>query len=302
MESHDEERLMYKNLNFGASAGFYSTRDQTIALRRNEMAAAFLFTMPGPKMIWQFGEMGYDYSINTCLNGTVNGNCRLDPKPIRWDYLQDGNRRRLFDVYRAMLSLRAHPLFSKGFLTDRVQHSLSGGLKWLSLSTDTSNIVVVGNFDVNAVSGSVPFAGTGTWYDYLTGATFPVTSASMSFTLQPGEYHVYVNRNVTFPVYSVTPVTEIPFNGARIRLETFPNPLRDQGSVIYEIPESGKVSIRLFNSHGQQLEVLEQGFRSRGTYRISLPMRRGIRSASDGLLFLQMEYKGQKLVTKLVRD
>ena len=161
---------------------------------------------------------------------------------------------------------------------------------------------MVGNFDVNAVSGSVPFTGTGTWYDYLTGATFPVTSANMNFTLQPGEYHVYVNRNVTFPVYSVTPVTEIPFNGARIRLETFPNPLREQGTVVYEIPESGKVSIRLFNSHGQQLDVLEQGFRPRGTYRISLPMRSGIRSSSDGLLFLQMEYKGQKLVTKMVRD
>ena len=48
--------------------------------------AAFLLTIPGPKMIWQFGELGYDYSINTCTNGTVNNNCRLDEKPIRWDY------------------------------------------------------------------------------------------------------------------------------------------------------------------------------------------------------------------------
>lgn len=300
MESHDEERLLFKNLNYGASSGFYTIRDQTIALRRNEMAAAFFFSMPGPKMIWQFGEFGYDYSINKCSNGTVNSNCRLDPKPVRWDYLQESNRRRLFDVYRAMLSLRAHPLFNKGFVSDRVQYSLSGGLKWLSLTTDTSNIVVVGNFDVNSVSSSVVFPGTGIWYDYLTGSTFPVTSANVSFTLQPGEYHVYVNRNVTFPVYSVTPVSEIPFNGTRIRLETYPNPLRGQGTIVYEIPSSGKVSIRLFNSTGQQLYVLEEGFRSKGAYRISLPMR--IRLSADGILFVQMEYKGQKRVTKVILD
>ena len=54
-----------------------------------EMSAAFFFTIPGPKMIWQFGELGYDYSINHCANGTINNNCRLDAKPIRWDYLAE---------------------------------------------------------------------------------------------------------------------------------------------------------------------------------------------------------------------
>ena len=50
------------------------------------MVAAFLTMIPGPKMIWQMGELGYDYSINTCTNLTINNNCRLDEKPIRWDY------------------------------------------------------------------------------------------------------------------------------------------------------------------------------------------------------------------------
>ncbi len=63
MESHDEERLMYKNIRFGNSAPTYNIKDTSVALNRIKLAAAFYFTIPGPKMIWQFGELGYDYSI-----------------------------------------------------------------------------------------------------------------------------------------------------------------------------------------------------------------------------------------------
>jgi len=38
---HDEERLNYKNINFGNSAGAYNIKDPATALKRNEMAAAF---------------------------------------------------------------------------------------------------------------------------------------------------------------------------------------------------------------------------------------------------------------------
>jgi hypothetical protein len=86
-ESHDEERLMYKNLLFGNSAGGYDITDLNTALKRQELIHTLLIPLPGPKMIWQFGELGYDYSINTCSDGvTISENCRTDSKPIRWDY------------------------------------------------------------------------------------------------------------------------------------------------------------------------------------------------------------------------
>ena len=51
---------MYKNEAFGNVSGSYSTKDIPTALKREEMAAAFLMSSPGPKMIWQFEELGYD--------------------------------------------------------------------------------------------------------------------------------------------------------------------------------------------------------------------------------------------------
>src|SRR5437763_3108813 len=111
MESHDEERIVYKNINFGNSSGSYKIKETATALKRMDLAAAFLFTIPGPKMIWQFGELGYDYPINYCTNGTINNNCRLDTKPIRWDYDTQARRREVYDTYSKLIALRFHPWY-----------------------------------------------------------------------------------------------------------------------------------------------------------------------------------------------
>jgi len=88
MESHDEERTMYKNERYGNQSGSYNVKDTITALKRNELATAFYMAIPGPRMIWEFGELGYDYSRCYLSTNGEGGDCnrKLDPKPIRWDY------------------------------------------------------------------------------------------------------------------------------------------------------------------------------------------------------------------------
>ncbi len=200
MESHDEERLMYKNIQYGNSSGSYNIKDTATALQRQELCAAFLFTIPGPKMFWQFGEQGYDYPINYCQNGTINNNCRTDPKPIRWDYLQQAGRKKLHDVYSSLIKLRFNNLYKDLFVSNAVQQDFTGAFKTLKLSQAGASIVVMGNFDVVPQSSSVTFENSGTWYDYLNGTTITATGAAQPFTLQPGEYRVYLNMDADLPV------------------------------------------------------------------------------------------------------
>ena len=200
MESHDEERLMYKNIQFGNSSGTYNIKDTATALQRQQLCAAFLFTIPGPKMFWQFGEQGYDYPINYCQNGTINNSCRTDPKPIRWDYLQLANRKKLNDVYSSLIKLRFNNLYKDLFVSNAVQQDFTGAFKTLKLSQAGASIVVMGNFDVVPTVGSVTFQNAGTWYDYLNGTTITATGGAQPFTLQPGEYHVYLNIDAALPV------------------------------------------------------------------------------------------------------
>src|SRR5580658_3168235 len=124
-ESHDDERLMYNNETNGNSSSFMNVRDTATGLARDGMSTAFWALAPGPKMLTEFGELGFDYSINWCSNGTVDpsGSCRLTPKPIRWDYLQDTARKKLHDVYAALLSLRSN---YPGLITGQTSYSLTG--------------------------------------------------------------------------------------------------------------------------------------------------------------------------------
>ena len=70
-----------------------------------QAASAFDLLVTGPKMIWQFYELGYDFSINRCGNGTISTNCRTDKKPIRWDYLQNADRKKLYNAVAALMKL-----------------------------------------------------------------------------------------------------------------------------------------------------------------------------------------------------
>jgi 1,4-alpha-glucan branching enzyme len=76
MESHDEERLMYDAIINGSA----EVKNIPTALERVKAASALFMLTPGPKLMWQFGELGYDVSIDE--------NGRTGAKPIRWEYLR----------------------------------------------------------------------------------------------------------------------------------------------------------------------------------------------------------------------
>jgi glycosidase len=299
MESHDEERLMYKALQSGNSLGSYNIRDLNTALKRMELAAAFGMMIPGPRMIWQFGELGYDYSINHCPNGTVSNDCRTSNKPIRWDYQTVPARQSLFNVYSKLNQLRQHPLYKNNFYSNRIVHSLNGPFKWMQLTTDTSNIVVLGNFDVAASQATITFPNSGTWYDHLTGATFTATGTGQSILLQPGEYKVYINRNLTGgggtgggdPVNSFV---------AKI----LPNLINKTVSgataaeLYLQLPAGGAVRADLFNAAGQRIRTLQNGTLNSGTHRILLDSK--LSGLAPGMYFVSVTAPGIVQTLKLV--
>ena len=204
-ESHDEERLMYKNLQYGNSNGDYDASDEVIALRRQQLTMAFNVLMPGPRLIWQFEELGYDYSINTCSDGvTVNPDCRVAAKPVRWDYYDEPERRHLYDVSGALAALkRDYPAFGPSATSFNVD--VGGGYgKRMHFEHPDGDAVVVGNYKVTAIDMVPGFTHTGTWYDHLTGEAIEVSDLNASMPFAPGEMHVYTD--VPLPTPSLTEI------------------------------------------------------------------------------------------------
>jgi len=199
MESHDEERTMYKNLTFGNAAGSYNVKNLPTALAREEAAAAVFFTVPGPKMIWQFEERGYDIPLNFGGSNVAN-------KPPHWEYMQDPNRRHLYDAYKSIIQLRlSNPaIFNNTTFTYDFNSGLVKVFQIADPNSSGLKVTVVANLDVTTQSKSVTFQTTGNWVNYIsngtgtgingsTGITFSLTAATQTISLQPGEYHIYVN-------------------------------------------------------------------------------------------------------------
>lgn len=292
MESHDEERIVYKNIKYGNSSGGYNVKDTAIALKRMELNTAFFLTIPGPKMIWQFGELGYD--ISRCYlssNNDESGNCdkKTDPKPIRWNYLQEARRQQVFKTYSELNRLRHHPWYKGAFESATIERSLNGAFKWIKFRTanDTADLVVIGNFDVVPQTGSVTFPTAGNWYDYFGNFIQTATGAPQNFTLQPGEFHVYINRNVNNVV--ATPVSNVPWNGTALAAKLFPNPVKASSIIEISVAQSGQARVELYNSNGQLLQTVYNGFLARGTRQV--PLQRP--SVSSGTYFLKITLKGE---------
>ncbi|SKC10896.1 1,4-alpha-glucan branching enzyme [Sphingobacterium nematocida] len=185
IESHDEERLMYKNIQYGNAAGSYSIKNLNTAIDRNIMLASFFMLSPGPKMIWQFGELGYDVSINQ--------NGRTGEKPINWAYYNDPVRTKLFKHYANMIRIKkSNPIFRNGNL---VESSLNSHVKYFVMEQGGQKVLLLGNFDVVSRAVAASAFMSGTWYDNGSHST-KVYNPNQEISLAPGEFYVLSNTKL----------------------------------------------------------------------------------------------------------
>ncbi|MGB3546074.1 MAG: alpha-amylase family glycosyl hydrolase [Saprospiraceae bacterium] len=271
MESHDEERMGYKTQAFGNMAGSYNVKNFATAMDRSELASAFFYTVPGPKMLWQFGELGYDFSINQCPNGGINNGCRTDPKPIRWDYYQNPDRRDLYNVTAALIGLRNdYPVFH----TDNYAYDLIGKQKRIHLLHPDMDVAVVGNFDVLDGSVTNPFPHGGRWYEYFSGDSLDVAENLASLALAPGEYRLYTTNRLPAPAENPVGVRESVTDAFRLWLQ--PNPVSAGGNlrVTYQLTAPTQVSLRLLDINGRPVFRSDLGRRPAGPQQEDLTVGR----------------------------
>ncbi len=248
VESHDEERMMYKNLQWGNVSGAYNIREKKTALDRLELTAVFFLPIPGPKMIWQFGELGYDYSID------YNG--RVGEKPIRWDYAKHVQRRQVYDVFAAMLKLKTT---NAAFLEGIYKLNVSGLSKTIHISHSCANFVLLGNFDVVPRFINANFQHTGLWYDYFSGDSIEADITQTALSLEPGQYRVLSDTRLEAPYMTgVDRAESSPVSDYKL-FATFPNPFNHRTNIVFDLPNAGEVTIDVINIHGQHVRTLYAG-------------------------------------------
>ncbi len=224
MESHDEERMAFKCITYGNSLGSYTVKDSATAYKRAALTAALFIPIPGPKMIWQFGEMGYAYSID------YGG--RLGEKPVRWDYVDNPSRTYLFRAMAKLFYLKkTYPIFK----TTDFSYSLTGENKWLKLNQGSDNVLIVGNFGVVTNTVTMQFPKIGTWYEYFTETTLQIATTSQNIVLAPGEYRLYSTQN--FAKADITTEVEV-IPKTQAGFVVWPNPMSETLKISSTLPLS----------------------------------------------------------------
>ncbi|MBD0833415.1 alpha-amylase family glycosyl hydrolase [Aestuariibaculum sediminum] len=291
-ESHDEERLMYKNLLYGNSNADYDITNLETALSRMSALGAVSLTIPGPKMIWHFGDLGMENSIFTCNSGSVNtpedatpGDCKLDTKPQpQWtnNWLSVSQRNQIYNDWSRINNLKINePVFEGNYtissnnLTPRI--SIYTGNENTS-GTTLKNVIIVANFDIVTQSINPNFPYSGDWYDLLDNSV--INAATTSIQLKPGEFKIYGNQMSTLSVSE---------NENRQHILLYPNPANNTFKVNQAIEK-----VDIFDMTGKLVKQFDGDYEKGTTFNISdLSKNIYLVKISDGF--------GQSNIFKLVK-
>ena len=189
-ESHDEERMQYKCKTWGNGA---VKTDLATRIGRVPACVAMNVLLNGSHMLWQFEEIGYDFSINCNAdkpNATSGGRVDPKPRPEPLGYFTDAHRIAAYTKCAQAIQLRTR-IMPEVFAGNPTAQDLGSGKKVRYVQWG-NDVYVVANFDIESQSFTLP---SGAWYDYYAGGT----SASGTITLQAGEVKIYTGRQVTLP-------------------------------------------------------------------------------------------------------
>ncbi|MGM0619528.1 MAG: alpha-amylase family glycosyl hydrolase [Bacteroidota bacterium] len=275
-ESHDEERIIYEIKLNGLAADDYNIKNQQTALDRIELNAVFYLPLPGPKMIWQFGERGYDISINA-FGG------RLSEKPPYWHYLDNSNRT---DLFRVMAKLNYLKQNYTVFIPQEFDYVLTGQIKWYVLKHENSYVLAVGNFGIQEEETELTFPTTGKWHRFFTNDSVQLDNVVQSVTLAPGEFRLYSTQKFIQPDIS----TE---NSAKKLLKEviriYPNPADDQFIINGLNVES---RIEIYSLTGRLMYQSESGN--------SQSIQLNLKHFQPGLYIVSVFQNGERITQKLV--
>ena len=181
IETHDEERIAYDAVSYAQSWA----KPWNVLTKRLQAVYAFHFLTPYPKMMWQFGELGYDVSIEE--------NGRTGRKPVRWNYYEDANRKALYDAMSKIISWRTshEDYYGQDNLTVHTWSVGDAQMGGKILVMD--KVIVVANFNNAQSTTTVNVPSAGEWTNLMTGEKVQLGS-SHSFTLAGSDYIVLVKE------------------------------------------------------------------------------------------------------------
>ena len=216
--SHDEQRPFWKAKMYGNGA---VASNEDTRLSRIAATVGMCVMLNGPQMIYEFDELGYDFSFCSKENGTTgndkdkgsSGCYDLDPKPLpeKYGWFSNAKRMNQYQKLGQLIQLRTK-LAPKVFEGNTVSHDLAAGkaLRSVIWGSGNSRIFIVANLGTTAQTLSLPSGNS--WYDYLAGSKTQM-AAGTSISLAAGDIKAYTATKYALPdvpnAYSFVGIEEV---------------------------------------------------------------------------------------------
>lgn len=207
LESHDEQRLAYKQIKYGVAT---VKNNHAVACRRLGSAAAQMILCPGAHMIWQFSEMGNDQNTKN-----ADGGNNVDPKIVNWALLDDPDNNGLMMNYSHLIGIRtANPdLFDvengASFSMECAASFWSKGRTIQASTADKQLICAINPTVDKEITINVPFNFEPSRYVIATQSY----GTSSTFSAEQGTVTVPANSFVVITTSNLSEVKEIPTAG-----------------------------------------------------------------------------------------
>ncbi|HEY5687518.1 MAG TPA: T9SS type A sorting domain-containing protein, partial [Yeosuana sp.] len=295
-ESHDKDRIMYEMTTYGKTGTEYDIKDLNTALVRMSALGAVTLTIPGPKMVWHFADLGMDDSIWLCSDGlTVNsdydgnndGDCKLSTKPQpQWseNWLGNPNRKQVYDDWSRIIQLKTQEAVFEGDYTID-SGTLTPKIYVFDDTLPTSglkNVVILANFDVVAQNISPNFPYPGTWYDLMdeTGNTsITVSNTPEAINLAAGAFKIYGNKSSTLSASDIE----------KHLFAIYPNPTSTSFKLNNAVND-----LKIYDITGKMVKSFHGNFQKEFSFNIS--------DLNQGIYILKIKNElGQSLTSKLVK-
>ncbi len=261
-ESHDEERMQYKAKQYGNAD--LKTNEEA-RLNRVAMNVAFNVLLNGPHMLWQFEEIGYDFSINSIDERPDEYNednrCAKKPRPETLGYFESEVRMKQYTKIAQIIQLRTK-LLPEVFEGNPIVANITGSraLRTVQWGND---VYMVANF--SAVENQIATLPDGTWYNYFTQQLQPAGDV----TLLPGEMLLLTGKQLQLP--------NINTDVENVYIPELPNQI---------LPP---YNVTIYTISGQALSV------QRNVEQVNL------NGLNHGLYLIQLEKNGQRVTKKVIR-
>ncbi len=255
--NHDEQSLIFEMTNFQGVP-------LAEALLRDKLYATFMFASLGIPMLWE----GMEFSEP---RGWANENLKLTYRPVTFSLLGTQRGQEHLAWYKALIRQRKrNPALHSGALRRLFRYDAQKTLVWgFEETTSTARFVAVANLSGTAQTvTSIPWIGSGTFYNILDQSTLTVTGGQVPTMNVPAYTAVCYSSIPDNILNNVKPTnTAVPTEFSLA--QNYPNPFNPTSTIGFKIKEAGFTTLKVYDMLGREVESLVNEQLQPGSYELS---------------------------------